>query len=466
MLAWATRFGQEMFRATVEDKFRIFTQWADDVARAIKRGALTDDTGEIISEFVDKADRYFSEDTAFGSANPMVMAILAVIRQAANKHELNGHIAPVKTRKSEIHMDRAENVEMLHIDWLWKGHLAIGMLEMISGVPEMGKSQVQVDMCARVTNGWAWPDGTPGCTPSNVLMLAAEDSWTHVVVPRLCAAGADMSKVIYIRDIFDIKTQANQGFMIQEHCAALEEAVIANKVLLLTIDPITAFMGGKMDAHKATEVRDVLNPLKQLAERAKCAVSILTHPAKNASNKARDQFIGSQAFIALARIGHLVVEEVTKDGGIPRKLFTQAKNNIYARMPTLAYRFEQLTVGEHDGNPVVASHVVWDKDSVPISADEAVAAAAGTTVRTPDKTEAETFIREALEAGPVKVRDLEKMAKEAGIGWATVKNAKDKCRVIVKRHGMGKDGYWTWELPKADVLKFRVIDGEKEDDPE
>ena len=48
----------------------------------------------------------------------------------------------------------------------------------------------------------------------------------------------------------------------------LERAVAdIGEVGLITIDPITAYMGAKLDSHKTTEVRSQLGPLKDFAER-------------------------------------------------------------------------------------------------------------------------------------------------------------------------------------------------------
>src|SRR5262245_51096875 len=82
---------------------------------------------------------------------------------------------------------------------------------------------------------------------------------------------------------------------------------------LVCIDPITAYMGGRTDSHKATEVRAQLGPLKDLAERTNVAISTITHPPKNSGQRALDQYIGSQAFIAACRIGHLCIPEMKEN---------------------------------------------------------------------------------------------------------------------------------------------------------
>jgi putative DNA primase/helicase len=99
--------------------------------------------------------------------------------------------------------------------------------------------------------------------------------------------------------------------LLAEDLEKLEQTIDqVGNVGLVCIDPITAYMGGKTDAHKTTEVRSQLGPLKDLSERTNVAVSAITHPAKNAGARAIDHFIASHAFIAAARVGHACFEEL------------------------------------------------------------------------------------------------------------------------------------------------------------
>jgi hypothetical protein len=87
------------------------------------------------------------------------------------------------------------------IDWLWGGHLARGTLEMLTGQPGAGKSQIQCQYVASVTTGRPWPDGTNGMAPCNVIMMTAEDCLAEILRPRLVAAGADLDRVIVLKAI-------------------------------------------------------------------------------------------------------------------------------------------------------------------------------------------------------------------------------------------------------------------------
>jgi hypothetical protein len=75
------------------------------------------------------------------------------------------------------------------------------------------------------------------------------------------------------------------------------------------------------------------------------AISTITHPPKSSSQRAIDHFIGSQAFIAACRLGHLCIAEMEddEDGSkieTGRVLFAHAKYNPTIKMPTLAFRKE------------------------------------------------------------------------------------------------------------------------------
>ena len=273
---------------------------------------------------------------------------------------------------------------------MWEGHLLRGAVEMLAGVPGVGKSQVQCHYIACATNRLVWPNGAPPIDPVNVVMITAEDTLDQEVVPRAARCRRRREACLHPERHQGQKGREDRPAVLARRGLVqleLEVARIGN-VGLVTIDPITAYMGGKIDSHKVTEVRSQLGPLKDFAERTSIAVSVVTHPAKSAGPKAINHFIGSQAFVAAARIGHLCVEELAEEEGdeegktemVPtgRVLFTHPKHNPSIELPTLAYRVvADVCVGQDpksDKN-IFPPRVVWDTSTVDVTADEAVAAA-------------------------------------------------------------------------------------------
>jgi hypothetical protein len=244
---------------------------------------------------------------------------------------------------------RASAVVRRAVQWWWPGHLARGELEILTGIPDIGKSQIHCSYVATMTTGRDWPNKAKGPPACDVVMLTAEDNTAHTVCPRLAAAGADLDRVHILSKIR--KDNKNRMFMLQEDLDVLEHILASNpNIGLVTIDPITAYLGGKLDSHRATDVRNQLGPLKDLAERCHVAFSAITHPAKRPGTRALDHYICSQAFIAAPRLGHIAIPEFEEgEDGKPRAtgrfLFATPKHNIYVAMPTIAYRLVTASGG-------------------------------------------------------------------------------------------------------------------------
>jgi len=294
-----------------------------------------------------------------------------------------------------------------------------------------------------ITTGRDWPDGSKGIEPLNVIMVTAEDSLDHTVVPRLVIAGANLERIKFVRSI---KTDSmERTFLLGDDLDELEKAIIEYKAGFATIDPITAFQG-KINSSSPTDVRGQLGPLKHLAERTNTAFSTITHPPKSAGDRALDQFIGSQAYVAAARIGHLCTRECRwdEDLGVEtgRIFFTNPKNNLHEMMPTLAYRIDPSNA-RHKGAVVRGTQISWEKESVELTADQAIAAA-----KAPPRTaKVDQFLREFLANGPAPQREVMEAAEAEGFSSGMITRAKERLRIKPQKAGLHEG--WIWQLPKG-----------------
>jgi hypothetical protein len=338
---------------------------------------------------------------------------------------------------------RASDIVPRAMDWLWQGHILRGSQELLTGIPGNGKSQIHCAFVAYVTTGSTWPDGCNGGPPGNVIMLTAEDCLDQTIVPRLIAAGANRDRVFVLKKIR--KDNKERMFLLGEDLEELERMIVQlGDVRLVTIDPITAFMGsgGKVDSHRATDVRGQLGPLADLAERMDPALSAITHPPKHATQRAIDHFIGSQAFIAAARIGHLAIEEVDDDK-VPtgRSLFANVKNNVSRKMSTLSYRIvEKPLPGD-----IRAACVAWE-EIVDITADQAVAAAVPAHKERSRQSDVIIFLMSLLTNGPVEMKIIEDKAAERNFTIEQLRRAKRKIGIVTFKQAGTMEGHWFWAL--------------------
>ena len=229
---------------------------------------------------------------------------------------------------------------------------------------------------------------------------------------------------------------------------------------LIVIDPISSYMG-KTDSHKNADVRGVLEPIAEMAERTRVAVWTVTHfskPNGGTATKAHHKFIGSIAFVAAARAAFVVLEDPNDR---ERRLFLHAKNNLAEPPQGLAFRLERSVVGEG----IVASRVDWEREPVTMTGNEALLADAGSKNNSLAVKEAEFFLHQLLADGPVPSKTVKSEAQEAGLKPATLRRA--KANLGIKPYKDGMKGGWLCALPEVlqptegahvkDVSAFREL---------
>jgi hypothetical protein len=336
----------------------------------------------------------------------------------------------------------ASEIAIEPVNWIWPGRLAIGKHTCIAGEPGASKSQLTMYIAATISMAGGWPCGEGHAPHGSVVILSAEDGAADTIVPRLHAAGADLGRVHIVSAVRE--DDGRRGFNLQSDLALLEQEVRRiGDVALIIIDPVSSYMG-RTDSHKNAEVRGVLEPIGEFADRVQVAVLSVTHFSKggaNSTTKALHRFIGSIAFVGAPRVALVVIEDAQND----RRLLLHAKNNLAPPPLGLAYRIKEKIVGQ-PGRSVTAPYVVWDGEHVTVTANEALAADATTGGNNTASSEAEDFLRELLANGPVAAKQIRANAEAAGLSWSTIKRAKSRLGIKAEKAGM--DGAWSWAMPR------------------
>ncbi len=353
---------------------------------------------------------------------------------------------PIEEREPGLICRRASQVEPEPVEWIWPGRVARGKHTCLGGDPGGGKSNLAMFIAAQISTGGEWPCGEGRAPQGSVLILSAEDGAGDTIVPRLHAAKADCDRVHLISAV-RTDYRKFRGFDLQADIALLEDKLIEiGDVAAVIVDPISSYLG-RTDSHKNAEVRAVLEPLSAMAERTRVAVVSITHFGKagvSVGAKALHRFIGSIAFVGAPRMAFAVVDDPEdKD----RRLLLHVKNNLAPPPPGLAFRLRQTILAEH----VMASYVEWERAPVALTANEALAFEADTSV-----SDAENFLRDLLTIGPVSVKQIQAESEGAGLSWRTVRRAKERLGIAVKRvGGLARDGRWEWHLPTPSMPSLR-----------
>jgi AAA domain len=361
---------------------------------------------------------------------------------ATELHKLNEAL-----QAGTLEITAAAAVDMKSVEWLWQNRLALGKLGIFAGLPDVGKGQILCFIAGRITSKDSkyWPCGEGVAPDGSVILLTAEDDPSDTVVPRLAAAGADLSRVKIVRMVRGIKGDRRM-FSLVTDLELLRRAITdSGNVVAVMIDPISAYLGhGKVDSFRTTDVRAVLAPLCDMAAELKVAVIAVMHFNKKVDiTNALLRISDSLAFGAAARHVYGVVAD---PDDATRRIVVRAKNNLSPASSdgALAYKFHERWVAEDSGVDITAPYIEFESEYVDISATEAMEAAVNN--RSPvQRRDAEDFLRLLLADGPVEARQIFQEAEDNRVAERTLNRAKNGVVDTAKGKGAFK-GKWYWRL--------------------
>lgn len=349
---------------------------------------------------------------------------------------------PAKKKKNGLVTVDAVDVEPENIDFLWKDRLALGMHTVLAGIGGRAKSQIMYNIMARITNGDQWPDGSGRAIKGRCIILSAEEGLKDMIVPRLIAAGADLSRITIIRAAVEEGKQ--RKFSLQADLQKLKATCRDfGDVKLIGFDPVSSYMGGDLDTHRNTAVRHVLDPITQLAEDLRCAILSVTHFNKGSSPQAINRVMESAAFVNAPRASFGVFDDPEDPD---TRLLLMLKTNMGKVPPGLRYHVETASGGidKRTNDPISAPCIVWD-GTTEQTADEIVQAQSERGK--PRLEEALEFLRTKLAAGPVPVAEVKAHADAEQISDMTLTRARRDLgvRAIARKGTM--PAIWEYALP-------------------
>jgi putative DNA primase/helicase len=312
------------------------------------------------------------------------------------------------------------DVEPETVRWLWPLRIPLGKLTNLEGDPGQGKSYITAALATALSLGRGLPDAD---TPEGeTLFFTAEDGLGDTLRPRLDAMGADVRRVHAV----DVPLDLSPG---GSGLAAVEREVERLRPLLVVVDPVVAYIGGRTDAHRANEVRAILAPLAKLAETYGCAVLSVRHLSKGRSGRAMHAGAGSVDFTAAAR-SVLLAGSVADDSGA--RAIVQTKSNLGPLAPALGYSIEGGRFDWCGASTLTAADLLGSEDS---SEDRGALA------------DAEEFLRDLLADGPCPAADALKKARAEGIAERTLKRARRRLGIVARKTAFA--GSWEWLPPQG-----------------
>jgi putative DNA primase/helicase len=351
---------------------------------------------------------------------------------AGQKKNEEASTTPQKGWRASVACAASIIIQAVH--WLWLSWVARGKLTILAGQAGAGKTTVALGVAATVSRGGTWPDGG-AAAPGNVIIWSGEDDTADVLVPRLAAMDADLSRIFVVQACTD-ENGKRRPFDPSRDMELLSTKVgEIGDVSLIILDPIVSAVRG--DMNQANAVRGGLQEIVDLAAAINAAVIGITHFSKGSHGvNPVDRVIGSQAFGALARTVLVAARDEAGNGVLAR-----AKSNLALCNGGIAYRIDEAMLP----GGIQTTRVVWG-EAVIGAARDILAAIEGTEAKEPPrKGEAKAFLREVLGDGPVPSTRLFEEARRAGHSDATIRRAQDALGIKPRR--MGKA--WSWDLSSS-----------------
>ena len=258
-------------------------------------------------------------------------------------------VAPtLEAREVSDDLASYDSLPLKAVEWLWDGWLSAGKLHIVGGAPGCGKTTIAVAIASTLSVGGQFPDGSTATTCDSIIW-SGEDGKSDTIKPRLILAGANLSRVHFIkrkgRHEFDPATDLDR----------LRNALRKHpEVKFVVVDPIVSAVAG--DGNKNNEVRRALQPLVDLAEEFHVALLGITHFTKGtAGQDPIERITGSVAFSALARI-IWVAAKPRRNNGVAR-ILVRAKSNIGPDTGGFEYELRQDSLPDHP--EIESSYVSW-----------------------------------------------------------------------------------------------------------
>ena len=319
-------------------------------------------------------------------------------------------------KNTENNVKFYKSVKTRQVEWLWYPYIPYGKITIIQGDPGDGKSTFALNLASIISNGAELPLAEQRALQSIVIYQNSEDGKEDTIVPRLKACNADLDKIAYIDESWDIFSLSDDR---------IEKVLQETGARLLILDPIQAYLGNGTDMNRATDIRPIMSRISRVAQQYNCAIVLIGHMSKASGSKGLYRSLGSIDIPAAARSVLLVAR--TKPMGSERVL-AHVKSNLAPLGDSILFNIEN------------GSNITWLRKSK-LTAEQVLC---GDIEESQSKEERAMSILLELLTGEqeISAEKIQEFFEKQGISLRTIKTAKSKLGIKSIR----KDGGWFWTL--------------------
>lgn len=336
------------------------------------------------------------------------------------------------------------SVQPLRVEW-WEKHLIPrGCITVLAGRGNSGKSTSAA--------AWAAEETRRG---GKVVWLHSEEDRSLHIVPKLHAAGADVEKIYFLDILIELENGeiSESALKLPRDIQRLERELDHLGARFIVFDALTAFKPSTMSANSGDDVRAFLEPIQQMAGRLNAVVLGIAHLGKDGERKARDAVKGASEWTDVPR----QALAFHRDDADVEGVISDVKGNLSPSPRSIGYRFENVSLPEHDIEEV--GRVVFTGD-VDTTVDEARRSTAPDEDNS-DRKESEIWLEDYLtEQGEVDSTVAKREgAKALGVSAKTISRAATALKVKMTPRGFPRKTFWSL----ATVIDGEVLSEDSQD---
>ena len=192
----------------------------------------------------------------------------------------------------------------------------------------------------------------------------------------------------------------------------IEKAVRQNRVRLVIIDPVQAFIGADVDMNRANEVRPVFRKLGMIAEKTGCAIVLIGHLNKSSGTQSTYRGLGSIDIMAAVR-SLIFIGKVKKDP--TTRVLLNEKSSLAPPGETMAFK-----LGDEEGFRWVGAYE--------ISADELLDGKEGKPTEINLHRWAKLIQELLTDGNTITIREVDEKAKAQGISQRTMREVRSRMK--------------------------------------
>lgn len=346
------------------------------------------------------------------------------------------------SQPSELQVESLFGLRPKPVRWLVRDRIPAGMQGLLAAEGGQGKTTTTLELAAAISTGrcafgLTYPDPPKG----KALPICCEDDWERTIIPRLAALGADLRNILRIRGV-RMKAGGELLDFNLGHFSQLKHLLNSNPdIHLAVIDPAGAYIGrAGINEHKDAELRQILDPLNEIANETGATILLIKHLNKSAGASAVQRVSGSVGYVNAVRFAYMIAPDPDDQN---RKLMLPIKANVLPAGQTgLAYRMLQIPAD--DGKSILRT--MWpDLDSTDLDelakqlfkqhwedgivADANTVAAGGRNKKDPTKVlRCKDWLKTILKDYAYPSTEIVDMGKDAGYTFDNIKEAKKELK--------------------------------------